>query len=256
MSGIRLAIRCPSIGALFSMALHGAAAGALIARPELLGTVSQGASPASTGIVVTAVIDAVMDEPRPDANAGGAAAAAPLPVAAATAAASPPPAPSVAAPAPEVTAPDPDVPATVASQTALMAPTTETKKPEVQAEPASAQLPPVAATSSAAVASVVNSTAPASVSASHGDMIKYANKVRSRLAAHRPAGVDQRGKVIVTFTVSGSGAIDQLEVQSTSGFPRLDRMALASVRSAAPFPTPPSAATLQQRTFAIPFEFR
>lgn len=229
--------------------------GALIAHPELLGTASHGSNAASTGHLVTAVVDAVVEETQPDANAGGAATVAPVQVAASAVASSPTSAPAAAEPMPETIAPEPIVPATTPSQVERQSTKPTTTEPEIPAMPASAQAATGEAASASAV-SIVNTTTTASVSASQGDMIRYANKVRARLAAHRPAGIDQRGKVVVTFIVSGGGTLDHLEVQGTSGSARLDRMALASVRSAAPFPSPPSAATLKQRTFTIPFEFR
>jgi protein TonB len=47
------------------------------------------------------------------------------------------------------------------------------------------------------------------------------------------------GKVIVAFTIVEDGTIHGIRVAETSGFPILDKSAMETVRSVAPFPKPP-----------------
>jgi protein TonB len=69
----------------------------------------------------------------------------------------------------------------------------------------------------------------------------YASKVWSALARHKPKA-GQHGSTTVVFAIGGSGALRGLRVGRSSGNTRLDKLALATVRNAAPFPPPPSGA--------------
>ena len=98
--------------------------------------------------------------------------------------------------------------------------------------------------------------AAARASASTGAALNYASIVRARVASRRPPGQGQRGTVYITFGVSPSGGLTFANVSRSSGDPSLDRNVLAAVRSAAPFPAPPSGASLRQRQFSMPFHFQ
>jgi protein TonB len=67
----------------------------------------------------------------------------------------------------------------------------------------------------------------------------YASKVWSALARHKPRA-GQRGSALVMFAIGPNGALRGLKVGRSSGNARIDQLALATVRSAAPFPPPPS----------------
>lgn len=144
---------------------------------------------------------------------------------------------------------------------AAVVPPEPERKPDHKDAPAQPQIamippPPPVASSAAAITEAPKPAPKAAMSASQGDMIRYANKIRSRLASHRPTGTGQRGKVVVTFTVGSGGAVEEIDVSQSSGSSRLDRLVISSVRNAAPFPSPPDKANSGQRTFTIPFEFR
>jgi protein TonB len=47
------------------------------------------------------------------------------------------------------------------------------------------------------------------------------------------------GKVVLAFVIAEDGAVHNIRVVETSGFPTLDRSAADTVRNAAPFPRPP-----------------
>jgi protein TonB len=67
----------------------------------------------------------------------------------------------------------------------------------------------------------------------------YSSSVWSALARHKPRA-GQRGTTTVVFAIGGNGALRGLKVGRSSGNARIDQLALATVRSAAPFPPPPS----------------
>jgi protein TonB len=67
----------------------------------------------------------------------------------------------------------------------------------------------------------------------------YSGSVWSALARHKPRA-GQKGSTTVVFAIGGNGALRGLKVGRSSGNSRIDQLALATVRSAAPFPPPPS----------------
>lgn len=85
---------------------------------------------------------------------------------------------------------------------------------------------------------------------------RYAARVRARIARYRPRGGRVRGKTLIGFALTTSGALHSARVSRSCGIAQLDRAALAAVRRAAPFPRPPSGLTTAQLRFVIPFNFR
>ena len=59
------------------------------------------------------------------------------------------------------------------------------------------------------------------------------------------------GKVVVAFTIAEDGSVHGIRVTETSGYPILDKSAIETVRSVAPFPKPPVRAEI-----AVPINFR
>jgi protein TonB len=80
----------------------------------------------------------------------------------------------------------------------------------------------------------------------------YGKLVWSALARHKPRA-GQRGSTVVTFGIKAAGGLAFVRVSKSSGNPRLDQLALATVRGAAPFPAPPQA--LQARPYSIRIDF-
>ena len=66
----------------------------------------------------------------------------------------------------------------------------------------------------------------------------YSAKIWSALARKKP-NAGQRGSTTVTFAIGPGGALRFIRVTDSSGNARLDELALATVRNAAPFPPPP-----------------
>jgi protein TonB len=67
----------------------------------------------------------------------------------------------------------------------------------------------------------------------------YSSSVWSALGRHKPRA-GQRGSATVVFAIGGNGALRGLKIGRSSGNARIDQLALTTVRSAAPFPPPPS----------------
>ena len=80
----------------------------------------------------------------------------------------------------------------------------------------------------------------------------YQLAVWSALARHKPRA-SERGSATVNFGINGSGGLAFVSVSRSSGNARLDRLALATVRGAAPFPSPP--ASLQARPYVVRIDF-
>jgi TonB family protein len=66
----------------------------------------------------------------------------------------------------------------------------------------------------------------------------YGAEVWAALRRHKPR-VRQTGSAAVTFGIDTSGALRHARVSQSSGNAYIDRMALKTVRNAAPFPSPP-----------------
>jgi protein TonB len=96
----------------------------------------------------------------------------------------------------------------------------------------------------------------ARTSASAGSILTYASQVRARVANHKPSGAGERGTAMVAFGVTASGGLSYASISRSSGSAALDRLAIAAVRGAAPFPQPPAGAGPSQLRFTIPFHFQ
>jgi TonB family protein len=86
-------------------------------------------------------------------------------------------------------------------------------------------------------------------------MRAYAKRVALALARSKPKGIGRRGTVRLRFVVGLEGKTNQVELVTSSGQPKLDHAALATIQRIA-FPAPPPSASVTQRTFVVPFEFR
>lgn len=70
----------------------------------------------------------------------------------------------------------------------------------------------------------------------------YRGQVLRRVMRAKRQKVNIRGAVLVRFTITGSGALGSARIAKSSGSAKLDSIALAQVRRAAPFPPPPEGA--------------
>jgi len=93
------------------------------------------------------------------------------------------------------------------------------------------------------------------VSASRGNILNYAARIRAILARNKPGGDGHRGTTRISFGLTATGQLSYAEVASSSGRPDLDQAALGAVRKAAPFGTPPANVAPNELRFTIPFYF-
>jgi protein TonB len=93
-------------------------------------------------------------------------------------------------------------------------------------------------------------------SASTGSVLNYASRVRAKVSGHVPRSGAGKGSVIVSFGVTASGSLSYARIAKSSGNAATDRLVLAGVRSAAPFPSPPAGASPSQLRFSVSFHFR
>ncbi|MDA7965250.1 TonB family protein [Ruegeria sp.] len=70
----------------------------------------------------------------------------------------------------------------------------------------------------------------------------YAGTVMRKITRARRKSVKIRGAVFVSFRIADNGNLLSASISRSSGSKRLDQVALAQVRAAAPFPPPPEAA--------------
>ncbi|OIQ95363.1 gram-negative bacterial tonB protein [mine drainage metagenome] len=163
--------------------------------------------------------------------------------------------PPVPAPVPPPPPPRPPVRRMAAGRPRLRAPapppTTAIATPATPAAPAA----PVAAT--APVAAVA---APAAAvrrgERDDARLRRYEQQLWAALLAHKPRGLPFQGTVLLAFTLSPAGALQEARVARSAGMAVLDRAALAALRAAAPLPPPPPGLTVAQRHFSIPFTFQ
>ncbi len=78
-------------------------------------------------------------------------------------------------------------------------------------------------------------------SAKQGDAAadNYKGLVLRKISRTRRKSVNIRGTAVVRFQIADSGSLASLSISRSSGSKRLDQVALAQIRTAAPFPPPP-----------------
>lgn len=86
--------------------------------------------------------------------------------------------------------------------------------------------------------------------------VLYAQRLWRHIAARRPSGTHIPGTAIVTFAMTSDGSLKALSLMRSSGNAMLDRLALRTVRAAAPFPVPPPELQGADMEFSLPFGFR
>ncbi|CAO3458726.1 hypothetical protein [Azospirillum argentinense] len=99
-------------------------------------------------------------------------------------------------------------------------------------------------------------TASEPVSASRGAVVDYGAQVWAWIGRHKPEKVVGGGQATVKLTLGAAGEVLDASILTSSGDAALDRAALAAVRKASPFPTPPPGLTAEDRVFSVPFLFR
>lgn len=83
----------------------------------------------------------------------------------------------------------------------------------------------------------------------------YSQQLWTIIAARRPPGIHLDGEVGIAFDLDPDGRLQSAMIVQSSGDPMMDRLALGTVRRAAPFPKPP-VRDHTMLTFIIRFRFR
>ena len=125
--------------------------------------------------------------------------------------------------------------------------------PAASAIAGAAAMPAAAAPASPAPAALLPAAPPDTPA--NDALAAYRQQLWREIRAHRPYGTVARGTVAVAFRVGGDGALLDASIAASSGDPALDRIALRTVRQAAPFPPPPAGAALPL-AFVVPLDFR
>ncbi len=94
------------------------------------------------------------------------------------------------------------------------------------------------------------------VSASRGSVLRFAARVRAKVARNKPIGRGHHGTARISFSVTHSGELGFARLSQSSGNAHLDRAAIEAVRRAAPFGLPPPGVSTEHLRFSIPFYFR
>ncbi|WP_354298449.1 energy transducer TonB family protein [Phenylobacterium koreense] len=91
--------------------------------------------------------------------------------------------------------------------------------------------------------------------APEADRAAYGGRLWAWIAARRPAGIHFEGEALVRFSVDRDGRLRKLSLDRSSGAGQLDRLALRTVRLAAPFPRPPESLAADESEFTLAFHF-
>lgn len=94
----------------------------------------------------------------------------------------------------------------------------------------------------------------ASSVASPGQMSSYALSIREAIGRHVPK-LRARGRGVVAFELTETGAVRFVEIARSSGAKALDAAILSAIRKTH-FPVPPRGMTDKERYYSVPFEFR
>lgn len=95
---------------------------------------------------------------------------------------------------------------------------------------------------------------PVETIASRGEIEQFARGVALAISAKRPKGVGQKGRVEIELKLSLTGHIDIVRISKSSGSPRLDALATATIERAT-YPVPPAGLQPADLTFRVPFTF-
>ena len=127
-----------------------------------------------------------------------------------------------------------------------------TKMATVPAAAANAAVAPASAAVSAGVPAAVVAADPAVQQAVRD---RYARQLWQHILEWKPPGATVAGTAVVQFAIDRGGALRQLALAQSSGSARLDRIALRSVRLAAPMPLPPAELGDDDLSFSLAFSF-
>ena len=93
---------------------------------------------------------------------------------------------------------------------------------------------------------------------SESDYIEYVKRTldRNKTYPARALRYEEEGNVMITFQILKTGALTELRIKSSSGFPSLDRQAMQIVQKSSPFKHFPPDLTENSLTIEVPMEFK
>jgi len=93
---------------------------------------------------------------------------------------------------------------------------------------------------------------------SESDYIEYVKRTldRNKTYPARALRYEEEGNVMITFQILKTGALTELRIKSSSGFPSLDRQAMQIVEKSSPFKHFPPDFTKNLLTIEVPMEFK
>ena len=93
---------------------------------------------------------------------------------------------------------------------------------------------------------------------SKSDYIEYVKRTldRNKTYPERALRYEEEGNVMITFQILKTGALTELRIKSSSGFPILDRQAMQIVKKSSPFKNFPPNFTENLLTIEVPMEFK
>ena len=100
-------------------------------------------------------------------------------------------------------------------------------------------------------APAASAPSPAAAAASPGEVARFNAAVRKALAANRPKRGWPSGRVLIAFSVSDAGHVENAELVESSANTRLNQLTLAWITAIA-MPEPPRGLALADRRYAIP----
>lgn len=125
--------------------------------------------------------------------------------------------------------------------------------PETQsASPA----PPISASTASVSTQPQQYAQPAPAPAAAPSILEaYQNTLWQWVAARRPQGIHLEGEATITFTLDRQGRLISASIAQSSGNKLLDRLALRTIRTAAPYPAPPADLPEGALHFSLAFSF-
>ena len=93
---------------------------------------------------------------------------------------------------------------------------------------------------------------------SESDYIEYVKRTldRNKTYPARALRYEEEGNVMITFQILKTGALTELRIKSSSGFPSLDRQAMQIVKKSSPFKHFPPNFTEKLLKIEVPMEFK
>lgn len=151
---------------------------------------------------------------------------------------------------------DSTTPDMAAAAKPALAPPAPPESPPTPAPPiTTAGAPPTEVGGAVAVAVAAMTPQAAAAAASPGDVLRFQADVAKALRKKVQTGKWPRGRVLLAFSVSVTGKVENATLMEPSADARLNQIVLAWI-AAIPMPVPPAGLTAAQRRYSIPLQIK